>query len=195
MKSLKDYLFERYNPKTTLHFSNDSAACMYEFEMRGQISDGKYENARPYNHWEWVLNEDIIVDGNEYYECTSQRRKKYNLNEWINPIKEFLNNGEYSWEVRLYFYGKLGKIFKFDETMEKNYDSYRSLAELYGDSQHEGKKFDEIKIRDYQKRHIDSVGKYFSEENYDKFCNTEYSLKEFLDDVKSMEKTINTFKK
>ena len=39
---------------TTIHFENASAMCLYFMEMEGQISDGKYENARPYDHWKWV---------------------------------------------------------------------------------------------------------------------------------------------
>ena len=48
-----------------LHFSNISALLMYYLEMRGQISDGKYENSSPKDHWEWISRSFFIVDGNE----------------------------------------------------------------------------------------------------------------------------------
>ena len=49
---------------TTIHFENASAMCLYFMEMEGQISDGKYENSRPYDHWKWVLDiNNAVVDG------------------------------------------------------------------------------------------------------------------------------------
>ena len=58
---------------TTIHFENASAMCLYFMEMEGQISDGKYENSRPYDHWKWVLDiNNAVVDGTSGLENASQ---------------------------------------------------------------------------------------------------------------------------
>jgi len=46
----------------TLAFRNDVQAALWEEELTGQISDGKWENARPLNHWEVWCDADVIVD-------------------------------------------------------------------------------------------------------------------------------------
>jgi hypothetical protein len=46
----------------TLSFRNDVQACLWENEIRGQISDGHWENARPSTHWEAWCGADVIVD-------------------------------------------------------------------------------------------------------------------------------------
>ena len=73
-----------------LHFKNISALLMYFFEMEGQLSDGKYENSSPRDHWEWTKRMFFTVDGNEFYTGSSRYRKpnkRYNLN-----LKFFVEN-------------------------------------------------------------------------------------------------------
>ena len=65
MKNLNNFINEalsyHYNGLTTLHFESVAAAFLYKFELSGQISDGKYENSRPSNHWIWITNTKIVV--------------------------------------------------------------------------------------------------------------------------------------
>ena len=95
---------------------------MYALEMEGQISDGKYENASPKDHWEWTRRVFFTVDGNEFYTGSSRFRranKKYNLNEWVRAIKNILNGSSYdsNWEftIRLYDYGRMGRCITKNE--------------------------------------------------------------------------------
>lgn len=45
------------------HFSTKEAQALWECEFQGQISDGKWENANPADHWKfWCLGESV-VDG------------------------------------------------------------------------------------------------------------------------------------
>lgn len=60
-----------------LRVRNDAQAILFEHELKGQISDGQWENALPYDHYEaWC---DAIVDvdpanvGRDFY----VRRKSY----------------------------------------------------------------------------------------------------------------------
>lgn len=87
------------NMKYKMHFENWEAAALFENGIKGQLSDGKWENARPSNHWEfWCLNTEIVVDGFAYT-SGNPRMRNYNLlakdlleisdvvDEWKNVIR------------------------------------------------------------------------------------------------------------
>ena len=82
----------------TIHFKNASALCLYYMEMEGQISDGKYENSRPYDHWKWIGDIDkMVVDGTIGIEGVGGNSrfwfassKNYNLREWPGYIDHSL---------------------------------------------------------------------------------------------------------
>jgi hypothetical protein len=38
----------------TLNLRNPAQVVLFNEELAGQISDGVWENARPFNHWTWV---------------------------------------------------------------------------------------------------------------------------------------------
>ena len=63
---------------TLMHFKNGAALFMFDAEMRGQISDGKYENSGPRDHWRWVTDTVYCIDGNEYH-TNYGHEKRYNL--------------------------------------------------------------------------------------------------------------------
>ena len=44
-----------------LYFKTLSSALLYEWEISGQISDGKYENAQPFGHWRWINDTEKII--------------------------------------------------------------------------------------------------------------------------------------
>ena len=89
---------------------------MFDAEMRGQISDGKYENSSPFRHYDWVSETVYCIDGEEYH-SNFGHTKRYNLNEWVRNIKSILETGEpkehnYDFVIRMYDYGKIAQSFK-----------------------------------------------------------------------------------
>lgn len=57
MKPLLKYINEAQGHKRgALVFPNISSLLLYVYELEGQISDGKYENSSPLDHWKWVLD-------------------------------------------------------------------------------------------------------------------------------------------
>ena len=200
----------------TIHFENASAMCLYCLEMEGQISDGKYENSRPYDHWRWVTRvTDMIVDGNKglegdgVYSRGMQRGetfvKKYNLNEWFTQyIKRWRkkNDAENIWETRIIAYGKLGKIFP-DMTYKQliNIGQIHILLD-YLQGLIETRETNVDIIYDMLIKYISGSFKdYLNEEcltlvlNKDfieKFVNLKYDIKECKADCKSMYDSINT---
>jgi hypothetical protein len=90
-----------------LNFSNLRSALLYKFELEGQISDGKYENARPYNHWEWINDTEIRIDANAPEGTSRWVRKTYNLNEWF----KYIHGGD-NWACRIMNYARAGLMFE-----------------------------------------------------------------------------------
>ena len=199
-----------------LHFSNISSLLMYYFEMRGQISDGKYENSSPKDHWEWISRSFFIVDGNEFYTGSSRYRrpnKKYNLNEWVRTIKKILNGSEYDYNwafsIRLYDYGRMGKcltknelkdiIILNDGSIFSNIgvnDNIGGIAEAFGDALRKNPEctYEEMKagLKSYKQSIFTKLPQFDNEEFFERFKNTEYTFYDFKTDYDSMIKTINT---
>ena len=201
----------------TIHFENASAMCLYYLEMKGQISDGKYENSRPYDHWRWVTRvTDMIVDGNKglegdgVYSRGMQRGetfvKKYNLNEWFTQyIKRWRkkNDAKNIWATRIIAYGKLGKIFP-DMTYKQliNISQIHILLDYLQSRLIEMRetnvdiiydmliKYSSTSFKDYLNDECLTLvlNKYFIE----KFVNLKYDIKECKADCKSMYDSINT---
>lgn len=201
----------------TIHFENASAMCLYCLEMEGQISDGKYENSRPYDHWRWVTRvTDMIVDGNKglegdgVYSRGMQRGetfvKKYNLNEWFTQyIKRWRkkNDAKNIWATRIIAYGKLGKIFP-DMTYKRliNISQIHILLDYLQSRLIEMGETNVDIIYDMLIKYIRTSFKdYLNDEcltlvlNKDfieKFVNLKYDIKECKADCKSMYDSINT---
>lgn len=198
----------------TLHFENASAMCLYEWEMSGQISDGKYENNRPYDHWNWVCNiANMLVDGKKGIEGNNWNRgrsefgkykKTYNLNEWFSKyIKNWRKNGDsYTmWATRIIAFGKFGKIYPkltYEQMLKIN-----GVDILLGSLQiqiEQGEKNPEVlfnKITDFntckwREDYYNRSKDYFTKEFVKKFVELDYDIKECKVDVKSMENTINS---
>ena len=201
----------------TIHFENASAMCLYCLEMEGQITDGKYENSRPYDHWRWVTRvTDMIVDGNKglegdgVYSRGMQRGetfvKKYNLNEWFTQyIKRWRkkNDAKNIWATRIIAYGKLGKIFP-DMTYKRliNISQIHILLDYLQSRLIEMGETNVDIIYDMLIKYIRTSFKdYLNDEcltlvlNKDfieKFVNLKYDIKECKADCKSMYDSFNT---
>lgn len=199
-----------------LHFKNISALLMYFFEMEGQISDGKYENSSPRDHWEWTKRMFFTVDGNEFYTGSSRYRrpnKKYNLNEWVRTIKKILSGSDYettwAFTIRLYDFGRLGKCLTMNELKDiirmndkglasKIWvnDYLSNIAECFGDALRKNPEctYEEMKqgMRHYDQKAFAELPQFDTEEFFERFKNTEYTFNEFKADYDSMCRTINT---
>lgn len=165
-----------------LYFNTLSAALLYNWELTGQISDGKYENARPYDHWKWICDAEVYVDANSLNYTNRWLRKTYNLNEWSGYMKD----GQNGWAWRCAKYVRFGACF---EDTQENYERIavnisRSTVELLKE------KYDSYEdckahIKDEQFFEI------FTEEVYNKYYSQEISIKEFNKYHKLMKETVN----
>lgn len=151
---------------TILNFSNLRSALLYKYELEGQISDGKYENARPYNHWEWIKDTEIRIDANAPEGTSRLIRKTYNLNEWF----KYMHDGKNSWACRIMSFARFGLMF---ETKPELWDALiqhaAGVALALPDVTYDGEKltreiFDAAVEREI-KRHSDSIQSALSRED------------------------------
>jgi len=63
----------------TITVRNVAQAALLEMELKGQISDGHWENARPYDHWEVWCRAAVAVDATAVGRDFHARRCNYNL--------------------------------------------------------------------------------------------------------------------
>ena len=196
----------------TIHFENASAMCLFTWEMCGQISDGKYEDSRPLDHWKWVSHiNNMIVDGNKGIEgysmyrpyCKNTFLKKYNLNEWFSKyIKCWRKDHErdYMWATRIIAFGKFGKIYP-----ELTYEQIMNLGEIRIFLENlqmmieDGENNPEVLFNrstdftnyEWRKKYYESCKEYFTLDFVKKFVELNYDIKECKVDVKSMQDSIN----
>lgn len=91
MKSILEYINEAVGHKQgALVFPNISSLLLYVYELEGQISDGKYENVSPLDHWKWVLDIKTFKVGKVpgLYIGSTQNEYNYRTNKWENKTRK-----------------------------------------------------------------------------------------------------------
>lgn len=201
------------NPNLIIHVANNSVMCLYEWEMSGQISDGKYENSRPFDHWRWVNDVlDIVKDSksgisstdNNTYRRFGYSSKMYNINEWTTYINGFRKGSEkyrnYGWATRVIAFGKFGKIYP-----DINYATLRSLSEIRvfledlqmmiengnTDAEDLFKKLTDWTNKDWRKKYYESCKEYLTPEFIEKYLTLQYDVKELKVDLKLLSDAVN----
>lgn len=179
-----------------IYFPTVAAALIYEFELSGQISDGYWENARPYDHWQWIGHTEPIVDKDKCGYTGFHHRKTYST-DWLRRyVKKALKNqaGDYDWTIRVFNYAKFGSIIN-PQDFEKIYKeyAYRSIIE---DMPEEEVNHDQLEAAyntsDYKKKYWDKAGAFFTDELLKKYYSSDYGWSEFEDDLELAETAINT---
>lgn len=107
----------------TLRFRNIEQKILWDVELSGQISDGRWENSRPYDHWEyWHRDVEVVVDpdnvGRDFY----VRRDGYCFTEklllevvgerMLNAVRSATGNDAYSHNDMLRDLRDIRKIIK-----------------------------------------------------------------------------------
>ena len=201
------------NPNLIIHVANNSVMCLYEWEMSGQISDGKYENSRPFDHWRWVNDVlDIVKDSKSGISATDDRiwkrfgyyPKMYNINEWTTYINGFRKGSEkyrnYGWATRAIAFAKFGKIYP-----DINYATLRSLSEIRvfledlqmmidcgnTDAEDLFKKLTDWTNKDWRKKYYESCKEYLTPEFIEKYLTLQYDVKELKVDLKLLSDAVN----
>ena len=187
--------------KTQMFFAETSQLLLFAGEMLGQISDGKYENSKPWNHWLWVASDKLEyitkTSGDLGYISNYEHKKKYTITDLIKYIK----NGE-DWSDRMLYYGKLGHVLddlKFFKTNDKiNYKEAEAICDVIeyigGKNITTTGELDTIEdIPQYIKNTLSRVKKYFTDEVLSAFNEYQYDVKKLKEDMELMDETVNTY--
>lgn len=195
----------------TIHVPNTSVMCLYTMEMEGQISDGKYENSRPFDHWKWVCNvKDIVVDGSmgisgETWYHFGYTNKTYNINEWVTYINGYRKGNKkyenYDWATRVIAYAKFGLIYPnitYKELM--NLGEVRIFLENLQSAIEAGETNPEVLFNDitdwktysWREKYYEKCKDYITLEFVKKFLETNYDVKELKEDLKNLANSVNT---
>lgn len=98
-----------------------SAAAIFENEIKGQLSDGAWENARPYDHWKiWSDIKCKIGSPKTIFINNRPIKTSYNLHSLIQYVDD-----------RMIATGKLATNFSIEEINTEKFKTLCSIAE-YG---------------------------------------------------------------
>lgn len=119
LKTLKNVLsWKKEDTNYKIVFRNNNQKILYEQELSGQISDGKWENSRPFNHWNIMTSAKIEVGSN--VGTNFRPRRKYNFAD-----KSLLEAVAYRMLFHVKAYNVLGFSPAFDVLSESE------LKEVY----------------------------------------------------------------
>jgi len=183
-----------------LHFKDIYSYVLFNCEYSGQISDGKYENSRPYDHWKWVNDAVCVIDGQEYYEGGRTHRINYTFKSWDRYVKQALAGQTFEWDfvVRDYYMCKLASVLPEDvvkDIVDTNSFAFESIASDWGEYANDGDDYDTM-IRSnpsYRKYapYATAVSGIDNEQVYNDFAASEYSVEDFIAARISAENTMN----
>ena len=187
-------------------FANLACIALYKMELEGQISDGKYENMRPYDHWKWVCKDyeyrigDVL--GGHY--PWNRSYTHYNLREWLGYMKKSETDSRYEWSWRILYYAAFASCLKTDELdiFVSECSKLSTLIEylMYYNRSHSVFTIDEFKNNvaanhTYLSEYAEACS-LWNDNNINtciaKINSGEYSIKQLREDLKLMGKTVNT---
>jgi hypothetical protein len=109
--------------KKQIKFATKTQALLFELELKGQISDGYWENSKPYDHYRVICEAEVVVDpdqiGLNFYtsrsynfanatlvECVGDRMQLYVLlskkfPSLSNSSIKSCNSGKWMWETKV----------------------------------------------------------------------------------------------
>jgi len=205
MKSLTTRLYEARVGQTTITFETPMAMALFCAELLGQISDGKYENSRPQNHWEWVGNVTCEL-GDEPGYVGPTHRLRYNLDEWPGYIKK---GGDWAFAGRVLTYGKLALAMDKAGVAPKSIDALEfesvvCFAEIMEEEQFtDTKAIDEWAEQQMKEQYprfdakqwnAGKYKKYITDDVVKNFTELTYTERDLKADLQDMKEAVNTQK-
>lgn len=157
-----------------LTFKTLSAVTLWHFEFQGQISDGMWENSRPYDHWKFWCHCEASVGE------TLQLVREFGH----GPTKTAYNFGALREHIgdRMMTYGRFGKVAEAlgkPELVKQFGDEHWNFDEL------EKLDSDTLDVAKFESEHPKCVG-LLTPEFIAMWKKTTYTLKDFNKDVKDI---------
>lgn len=194
-------------------FKNIPSMALYLMELQGQISDGKYENLRPAEHWKWITADftyRLVEDGeNPCGNYPYRRFNNYNLREWPGYItranKKHVSDEDlrYAWAERVLFYGGFASILNPSDVevfikeaynLETIVESLGWYLKRNGNENFSYDKFlDDLNVTAEWRVKYTQECTLFSKENVEKYAASfgTYTIKTLKEDLKYLKETLH----
>lgn len=164
-------------------FDNIEQVILYECEMKGQISDGNWENAVPMNHWKCMCEAKAVVAGVRYGIASIygfKPKRKYNFAN--KDLYEIVKDRMIFWVKACTIYPHLSYDSPWDWDLSEGSERLRKFAD--------GKK----ENNSYWTEKISNMEKLFGctiEEAEEKIRKVLYSESDLKKDLKAMSEIVN----
>lgn len=194
--NLPMHIIEEGTGDYKIYFPNMASYLIYEFELSGQISDGKWENSRPYDHWKWVCHTEPKIDKNKIGYEGPIHRMKYST-KWLHDyVKKAMagNSGDYQWTIRVFKYAKFGSVLANNQ-LKNIKDNVRIIIESLPDEPVDSTAFDAMFNTEgskWKKKYWEQVKDLFTDDILNKYYNSNYDWAQFEEDLEAATKAINT---
>lgn len=193
MKTINEYYVgESINNDKVIIFNTLSSFFIFSAEVRGQISDGYWENSRPNKHWYWLRNIEVKYDKNAQPGTNRSMMLKYNLDWMVKYVRKALKGDkELEWAKRMLKYGRFGRVCP--EADWKKLDKYemRAFVEYLPDEPCTMEQLEEL-YKDYKKDYYNYAKTFVTDKILEKYYNTEYGISEFMDDLDDLDVSLNS---
>lgn len=162
------------NKTGTITFRSATQAAIWNTCIRGQLSDGHWENARPLDHWRFWCNLEVCVGGDAKVVATNQyacQKTNYNL----NALKEYVLD-------QLLATGRMAKAGSTEYSTRAAWYMPASLQEWEA-------------AKESGKWKYDFVAKYMEHVSHDlalAFYTTEYTERDLNKDLKAIKEVMKT---
>lgn len=172
-------MWRKNDGEKVINFRNADQVFLYECELKGQISDGYWENASPQDHYEVMCDAKAKVDeDNLGRNFTPLRRYNFAAPDLVNVVGD-----------RMITFVQTKRVFPdldfddhWDWCLEDGAEDLRRLSESLPD-------------RKYWSEKIEKMEKFFGmslEEAEKKIKANPYSRKNLMRDLKDMSRIVNT---
>jgi hypothetical protein len=166
----------------TINFANKNQVILYEEELKGQISDGHWENSRPNDHWMPMTNAKAQVGSPLGPNFFPRRRYNFASGELVSVVGD-----------RMVFYVKLFNTYpSFHKHKEIYWDGEAFWRESGSDSAYHRSKLNKIVnalgiLKDEYEETIAAL-----EKEYQKILSYPYSKGDLMRDLKEMSRIVNS---
>ena len=159
----------------TIYFPTGSAVALWNWEFTGQISDGMWENTRPYDHWRSWCNMNVKIGNARRSRNTSHRILKTGYS--FGSLKECCGD-------RMLKYGRFGKAVGND--ILNMGSEVRTIIEEFPNETFNLEEFKKSMIERRTYRNAEYYWRGLEQKHIDAYNRTTYTNKDLTEDIRNV---------
>ena len=165
--------------KGFIYLPNGACLAIWDWEITGQLSDGAWENTRPYDHWKFWSDLQPVLGDPEVISIGYPLKTSYNLTGLLEYIGD-----------RMVQYGKFGRA-NGEKVLELG-SEVRSVIEDLPKEPVDLASFKEEMIRKYDYREKDYYWKGLTQEMIDNYYATTYTERDLRADLRLIKQAMKS---